>query len=297
MDSTTVIEYTDTDRQSQRVTVDDLLDTEKATDALRAVAERHDVATTTAGYWRSSQDLLADLAAIAEADPLAGVDDDDLARALTGSADAVVLDDVTPLDLKADAARREAYDQAKNSLEVTVDRILAGRDETDIPVYDDDPDDLIGVWIYTGDPHTGDTGARLCYRWHADLPAGVEAVIDSFTTNSPDGDWGDIEDTAISLTAAQRKQLDKWVAMMVAADYEDRIIETTERLADAREQLDYLLTQAVNAGASKTFIAQAAGITRQTLDARIGAWRRKEGERRAMTLSKAGTSTVPDQAR
>lgn len=182
---------------------------------------------------------------------------------------------LTPLDLAVDAARQEAYDQAMSSLEFTIDRILAGRDESDIPVYDDNPDDLVGEWIYTGNP---ETGTRLCYRWHAELP--TEATFDdqTFVTNAPDGDWGDVEDTAIDLTPAQRKQLATWVANRVADDYADRVEQAADDVNTSRKQLDLLLLEAVKAGASKTKIAKAASITRQTLDARTGHWRRHESK-------------------
>jgi hypothetical protein len=184
-------------------------------------------------------------------------------------------DDLTPLDQDADAARQDAYDEAMSGLEFIIDRILAGRDESDIPVYDDNPDDLVGEWIYTGNP---ETGPRLCWRWHADLPAGVEVDIDSFATNCADGDWGDVEDTAIDLTPTQRKHLATWVANRVADDYADRVERAAADVNTARKQLDDLLLLAVKAGASKTRIAAAADITRQTLDARTGHWQRRKSE-------------------
>ena len=177
------------------------------------------------------------------------VDDDDLACTLTGAINADVSLYLTPLDLAADAARQEAYDQAVSSLEFTIDRILAGRDESDIPVYDDNPDDLVGEWIYTGDP---ETGPRLCYRWHAELPA--EATFDdqTFVTNSADGDWGDVEDTAIDLNPDQRRKVAAWVAGQVADDYTDRVAQAAADVNAARELLDLLLLDAVKAGASGT---------------------------------------------
>ena len=142
-------------------------------------------------------------------------------------------------------------------------------------MYEDNPADLVGEWIYTGNPGTG---PRLCYRWHADLPAGVEVDIDSFATNCADGDWGDVEDAAIDLNPDQRKQLATWVADRVADDYVDRVERAAADIDSAREQLDLLLLEAVQAGASKTRIAAAAGITRQTLDARTGHWKRRKSE-------------------
>lgn len=267
MQTNDVIEYTDSDRRQRRVVVGDLLDTEETEELLRDTARKAGVATFNGDYERNREDILADLEA--------EVDDDDLACVLTGASDATVSLHLTPLDLAADHARQEAYNQAKNSLEVTIDRILAGRDESDIPVYDDNPDDLVGEWIYTGNP---EIGPRLCYRWHADLPAGVEIDIDSFVTNCADGDWGDVEDAAIDLTPAQRKHLAAWVATQVADHYVVRIEQAAADVNAAREQLDLLLLEAVKAGASKTRLADAAHITRQTLDARTGHWQRRKSE-------------------
>lgn len=262
-----VIEYTDSDGHQRRVVVGDLLSTEQTEELLQSAARKAGVATFDGDYERDREDILADLEG--------KIDDDDLACTLTGAIDADVSLYLTPLDLAVDAARQEAYDQAKNSLEVTIDWILAGRDESDIPVYDDNPDDLVGEWIYTGNP---ETGPRLCYRWHADLPAGVEVDIDSFATNSADGDWGDVEDTAIDLNPTQRKRLATWVATQVADHNADRVAQAAADVNAAREQLDDLLLQAVKAGASKTKIAKAARITRQTLDARTGHWQRRESK-------------------
>lgn len=267
MQTNDVIEYTDSDGHQRRVVVGDLLDTEETEELLRDTARKAGVATFDGDYERDREGILADLEG--------KVDDDDLACALTGAIDADVSLHLTPLDLAVDAARQEAYNQAKNSLELVTDRILAGRDESDIPVYDDNPYDLVGDWIYTGNP---ETGPRLCYRWHADLPAGVEVDIDSFATNSADGDWGDVEATAIDLNPDQRKQLATWVADRVADDYADRIERAAADIDSARKQLDLLLLEAVEAGASKTRIAAAAHITRQTLDARTGHWKRRKSE-------------------
>ena len=266
MQTNDVIEYTDSDGRQWRVVLGDLLDTEETEELLQDTAKKAGVAVFNGDYERDHEDILADLEG--------KIDDDDLACTLTGAIDASVSLYLTPLDLAADAARQEAYDQAEARLELTVDRILAGRDES-IPVYDDNPDDLVGEWIYTGDP---ETGPRLCYRWHADLPAGVEVDIDSFATNSADGDWGDVEDTAIDLTPTQRKRLATWVATQVADHYADRVAQAAADVNAARKQLDDLLLQAVKAGASKTKIAAAADITRQTLDARTGHWQRRENE-------------------
>lgn len=261
-----VIEYTDSDGRSRCVVVGDLLDTEETEELLRDTARKVGVATFDGDYERDREDILVDLEG--------KIDDDDLACTLTGAIDADVSLYLTPLDLAVDAARQEAYDQAMSSLEFVIDRILAGRDES-IPVYDDNPYDLVGDWIYTGNP---ETGPRLCYRWHAELPP--EATFDdqTFVTNSPDGDWGDVEATAIDLTPAQHKQLATWVANRVADDYAARIERAAADVNAAREQLDDLLLQAVQAGASKTRIAAAAHITRQTLDARTGHWRRRDSE-------------------
>lgn len=267
MQTSDVIEYTDRDGRQRRVVVGDLLSTEEIKELLQDTARKAGVAVFDGDYERAHEDVLADLEG--------EVDDDDLACTLTGAIDADVSLYLTPLDLAVDAARQEAYNQAESSLELTISRILAGRDESDIPVYDDNPDDLVGEWIYTGNP---ETGPRLCYRWHADLPAGVEVDIDSFATNSADGDWGDVEDTAIDLTPTQRKQLATWVATQVADHYADRVAQAAADVNAARKQLDDLLLQAVKAGASKTKIAAAADITRQTLDARTGNWQRRENE-------------------
>ena len=267
MQTNDVIEYTDSDGRQRRVVVGELLDTEETEELLQSAAKKAGIATFDGDYERDREDILADLEG--------KIDDDDLACVLTGAIDADVSLYLTPLDLAVDAARQEAYDQAESSLEFTIDRILAGRDESDIPVYDDNPDDLVGEWIYTGNP---ETGPRMCYRWHADLPAGVEVDIDSFATNSPDGDWGDVESTVIDLNPSQRKQLATWVADQVADHYTDRIEQAAADVNAAREQLDLLLLDAVEAGASKTGIAKAARITRQTLDARTGHWKRRKSE-------------------
>ena len=261
-----VIEYTDGDGRSRRVVVSDLLGAEETEERLQSAARKAGVAVFNGDYERDREDILADLEG--------KIDDDDLACILTGAIDADVSLYLTPLDLAVDAARQEAYEQAESSLEFTIDRILAGRYES-IPVYDDNPDDLVGDWIYTGNP---ETGPRLCYRWHADLP--TEATFDdqTFVTNAPDGDWGDVEDTAIDLTPAQRKQLATWVANRVADDYADRVERAVADIDSAHERLDLLLVEAVKAGASKTRIAGAAGITRQTLDSRTGHWRRRKSE-------------------
>ena len=261
-----VIEYTGRDGRQRRVVVGDLLDAEETEELLRDTAKTAGVAVFNGDYERDREDILVDLEG--------KVDDYDLACTLTGAIDADVSLYLTPLDLAVDAARQEAYDQAMSSLEFIVDRILAGRDES-IPVYDDNPYDLVGDWIYTGNP---ETGPRLCYRWHADLPAGATFDDQTFVTNSPDGDWGDVEADAIDLTPAQRKQLATWVANRVADEYVDRVERAAADVNAAREQLDLLLLEAVEAGASKTRIAAVADITRQTLDARTGHWKRRKSE-------------------
>ena len=281
-----VIEYTDGDGRSRRVVVGDLLSTEEADAALRDTANKAGVAMFSGDAERGREDILADLDG--------RVDDDDLACALTGAVDASVSRYLTPLDLTVAAARQEAYGRARSGLELTIYRILAGRDES-IPVHDDDPTDLVGEWIYAGDP---EAGPRLCCRWHADLPAGVEVDIDSFATNAPDGDWGDVEDTAVDLTPAQRKQLATWVADQVADHYADHIKQAVDDVNTSREQLDLLLLEAVKAGASKTRIAAAADVTRQTLDARTGHWRRRNSEVVEQQLDHAEqVSTQPGRQR
>lgn len=267
MQTNDVIEYTGSDGHQRRVVVGELLSTEETEELLQSAARKAGVAVFNGDYERDHEDILADLEG--------KIDDDDLACTLTGAIDAGVSRYLTPLDLAADITRQEAYDRAESCLELTISRILAGRDESDIPVYDDNPDDLVGDWIYTGNP---ETGPRLCYRWHAALPDGVEVDIDSFATNSAGGDWGDVEDTAIDLTPTQRKQLATWVATQVADHYADRVAQAAADVNAARKQLDDLLLQAVEAGASKTRIAAAADITRQTLDARTGNWQRRESE-------------------
>lgn len=266
MEMNEVIEYTDSDGRQRRVVVGDLLSTEETEELLWDTARKAGVPVFNGGYERDLEDILADLEG--------KVDDYDLACTLTGAIDADVSRYLTPLDLAVDDARQEAYSQAESGLEFTIDRILAGRYES-IPVYDDNPADLVGEWIYTGNP---ETGPRLCYRWHAELPA--EATFDdqTFVTNAPDGDWGDVEADAIDLTPAQRKQLATWVANRVADDYVDRIERAAADIDSARKQLDLLLLEAVKAGASKTRLADAAHITRQTLDARTGHWKRRKSE-------------------
>lgn len=183
--------------------------------------------------------------------------------------------DGTPLGLVVAAARQKAYVRAKADLENAVDRILAGRDGAGAPVCTGDPDDLSGVWICVGQP---ESRPRLCCRWYAELPAGVSVDVDSFALNSADGDWGDVEDTAIDLTPAQRRKVAAWVAGQVTDHYADRVVRAVDAFASARERLDLLLLEAVKAGASKTGIAAAAHITRQTLDSRTGHWRRQKSE-------------------
>lgn len=261
-----VVEYTDSNGRSRWVVVGDLLSTEEAAEALRGTANKAGVAMFNGDAERGREDILADLDG--------RMDDDELVCALTGAVNASVSRYLTPLDLTVAAARQEAYDRARSGLELTIYRILAGRDES-IPVHDDDPTDLVGEWIYAGDP---EAGPRLNCRWHADLPNGVEVDIDSFATNAPDGDWGDVEDTAVALTPAQRKQLATWVADQVADHYADHIKRAVDDANTSREQLDLLLLEAVKAGASKTRIAAAADITRQTLYARTGHWRRRKSE-------------------
>lgn len=180
--------------------------------------------------------------------------------------------DVTPLGLVVAAARQEAYGRAKVDLESAVDRILAGRDGAVVPVCAGDPDDLSGVWICVGQP---ESRPRLCCRWYAELPVGVSVDVDSFALNSADGDWGDVEDTAVDLTPAQRRKVAAWVAGQVTDHYADRVVRAVDAFAGARERLDSLLVRAVESGVPKTRAAEAAGVTRQTLDAR--ARRRRAG--------------------
>ena len=180
--------------------------------------------------------------------------------------------DVTPLGLAVAAARQEAYGRAKADLENAVDRILAGRDGAGAPVCAGDPDDLSGGWICVGQP---ESRPRLCCRWYAELPADVSVDVDSFALNSADGDWGDVEDTAVDLTPAQRRKVAAWIAGQVTDHYADRVVRDVDAFASARERLDSLLVRAVESGVPKTWVAEAAGVTRQTLDAR--ARRRRAG--------------------
>lgn len=172
---------------------------------------------------------------------------------------------VTSLGLVVAAARQEAYGRAKADLESAVDRILAGRDGDGVPVCAGDPDDLSGVWICVGQP---ESGPRLCCRWYAELPAGIDVDVDSFALNSADGDWGDVEDTAVDLTPAQRRKVAARIASQVTDHYADRVLRAVDAFASARERLDSLLARAVESGVPKTRAAKAARITRQTLNAR-----------------------------
>lgn len=175
---------------------------------------------------------------------------------------------VTSLGLVVAAARQEAYGRAKADLESAVDRILAGRDGDGVPVCAGDPDDLSGVWICVGQP---ESGPRLCCRWYAELPAGIDVDVDSFALNSADGDWGDVEDTAVDLTPAQRRKVAARIASQVTDHYADRVAQAVDAFASARERLDSLLARAVESGVPKTRAAKAASITRQTLNARTQA--------------------------
>lgn len=167
MNSLSVIDYVDEDGQAVQAGLTELLDTQEGRESLERIAQRFRVKTSFGGCERDTQDVLDDLDRM-------DVEDDDLAKWLTGSKSASVNLDMDFIDLKADRARQEAYDRAVSSLELVIERILDGKDESGIPVQDDESEGLTGEWIYTGNVGYNDEGIHLCYRWHADLPDGVE---------------------------------------------------------------------------------------------------------------------------
>lgn len=211
MDSLSVIDYVDEDGQAVQTGLTELLDTQEGRESLERVARRFKVPTSIGGCERDTQDVLDDLDRM-------DVDDDDLAKWLTGSKSASVNPDMDFIDLKADRARQEAYDRAVSSLGIVIKRILDGKDESGIPVQDDESEGLTGEWIYTGNVGYNDEGIHLCYRWHADLPDSVEFDDQYFETNSPHADWGDVDDRAIELTDEQRARLDEWISLQVAEE-------------------------------------------------------------------------------
>lgn len=211
MNSLSVIDYVDEDGQTVQTGLTELLDTQEGRESLERVARRFRVKTSIRGHERDTQDVLDDLDRM-------DVEDDDLAKWLTGSKSASVNPDMDFIDLKADRARQEAYDRAVSSLELVIKRILDGKDESEIPVQDDESEGLTGEWVYTGNVGYKDEGVRLCYRWHADLPDGVEFDDQCFETNSPHADWGDVDDRAIELTDEQRERLERWISLRVAEE-------------------------------------------------------------------------------
>lgn len=211
MNSLSVIDYVDEDGQIVQTGLTELLDTQEGRESLERVARRFRVKTSIRGYERDAHDVLDDLDRM-------DVEDDDLAKWLTGAGSASVNPDMDFIDLKTDRARQEAYDRAVSSLELVIKRILDGKDESGIPVQDDESEGLTGEWVYTGNVGYNDEGVRLCYRWHADLPDGVEFDADRFEVNSPHADWGDVDDRAIELTDEQRARLDEWISLQVAEE-------------------------------------------------------------------------------
>jgi hypothetical protein len=167
MNSLSVIDYVDEDGQAVQAGLTELLDTQEGRESLERIARRFRVKTLIGSCERDTQDVLDDLDRM-------DVDDDDLAKWLTGAGSASVNLDMDFIDLKADRARRQAYDRAVSSLGLVIERILDGKDESGIPVQDDESEGLTGEWIYTGNVGYNDEGIHLCYRWHADLPDGVE---------------------------------------------------------------------------------------------------------------------------
>lgn len=202
MNSLSVIDYVDEDGRTVQTGLTELLDTQEGKESLERVARRFRVKTSIRGHERDTQDVLDDLDRM-------DVEEDDLAKWLTGSKSASVNPDMDFIDLKADRARRQAYDRAVSSLGLVIERILDGKDESE---------GLTGEWVYTGNVGYNDEGVRLCYRWHADLPDGVEFDADRFEVNSPHADWGDVDDRAIELTDGQRARLDEWISLQVAEE-------------------------------------------------------------------------------
>lgn len=211
MNSLSVIDYVDEDGQIVQTGLTELLDTQEGRDSLERIARRFKIPTSSGGHERDAEDILDNLDRL-------DVEDDDLAKWLTGASSASVNLDMDLIDLRAARARREAYDRAVSSLELVIKRILDGRDESGIPVQDDESEGLTGEWIYTGNVGYNDEGIHLCYRWHADLPDDVEFDDQCFETNSPHADWGDVDDRAIELTDGQRARLDEWISLQVARE-------------------------------------------------------------------------------
>jgi hypothetical protein len=211
MNSLSVIDYVDEDGQAVQAGLTELLDTQEGRGSLERIARRFRVKTSIRGCERDTQDVLDDLDRM-------DVEEDDLAKWLTGAGSASVNPDMDFIDLKVYRARREAYDRAVSSLGIVIKRILDGKDESGIPVQDDESEGLTGEWIYTGNVGYNDEGIHLCYRWHADLPDGVEFDDQYFETNSPHADWGDVDDRAIELTDEQRARLDEWISLQVAEE-------------------------------------------------------------------------------
>lgn len=211
MNSLSVIDYVDEDGQAVQAGLTEFLDTQEGRDSLERIARRFKIPTSSGGHERDAEDILDNLDRL-------DVEDDDLAKWLTGASSASVNLDIDLIDLRADRARREAYDKAVSALELFIKRILDGRDESGIPVQDDESEGLTGEWIYTGNVGYNDEGIHLCYRWHADLPDGVEFDDQCFETNSPHADWGDVDDRAIELTDGQRARLDEWISLQVARE-------------------------------------------------------------------------------
>ena len=174
------------------------------------------------------------------------------------------------LDMQLDALKASGCTRIHTD---TASGALAARPGLDQALAELDEGDTLVVWT----PQRAEAAAALLAAG-ATVTQVAQALGVSRATNSPDGDWGDVEDTAIDLNPDQRKKVAAWVATQVADDYADRVEQAAADVKAARKQLDDLLLQAVKAGASKTKIAAAADITRQTLDARTGHWRRRESE-------------------
>ena len=241
MNNLSVIDYVDEDGQTVQTGLVELLDTQRGRESLERIARRFRVPTSIRGYERDTQDVLDDLDRM-------DVEDDNLAKRLTGSKSASVNPDMDFIDLKADRARREAYDRAVSSLELVIERILDGKDESGIPVQDDESEGLIGEWVYTGNVGYNDEGVHLCYRWHADLPDGVEFDDQCFEVNSPHADWGDVDDRAIELTDEQRARLDEWISLQVAR--EERL---SRRMNDLERSAIQALTEETGATDVKAY--------------------------------------------
>lgn len=99
MDSLSVIDYVDEDGQAVQTGLTELLDTQEGRDSLERIARRFRVKTSIGGCERDTQDVLDDLDRM-------DVDDDDLAKWLTGASSASVNLDMDLIDLKVDRARQ-----------------------------------------------------------------------------------------------------------------------------------------------------------------------------------------------